>query len=171
MKKLTILCASAIMLASCGMMGGSAASGNQQQTANQQQVAAVSADPSTQGQSAGNALKNIYAQYKADGKYDASNINNIINTLTLVNNCQGLKNNAKNSDYWKNFASGLILGSDMLVNTANVNKVTDGLQSMVNSVDTSKLQAAANDANAAATNAMATANSISNILSLFSNNK
>ena len=166
MKKVFLFVATAMLLSSCGALTGTPSSSNQA-SGNTATAAAVQTNPSAQGQAAGSALKSLYSQYKADGKYDAGNMNNIINTLTLVNNCQGLKTNVKDSEFWKSFAGGLILGSDMLVNTSNVDQITNGLQTMVNSVDASKLQAAVSNAGTAVSNVSSAASSISSILSMF----
>ena len=45
----------------------------------------------TNGKAAGSALKSLYTQYKADGKLDMSNLNNILNMSTLASNVKGLK--------------------------------------------------------------------------------
>lgn len=168
MKKAFILFAGAMLLASCATMGGSSASSSTTTAGtSQQQASAVQAEPAQQGQAAGMALKNLYAQYKADGKYDYKNMNNVINTLQLVNNCQGLKTNVKDSSFWKNFASGLILGSDMLVSTSNVEQVTNSLKNVVENVDTTKMQQAASTGASAINSAASAASSISSLLSLF----
>lgn len=53
-----------------------------------------------------NALLAIYHQYKADGnKYDYKNMQNILNTVTLVANCEGLKENYKDKNQAQNTAS------------------------------------------------------------------
>lgn len=119
------------------------------------------------GRAAGMALKALYDQYKIDGKYDYSNLTNILNTISLLDNCKQLKSNAKNSEYWKEFASGLILGSDKLITEELATGVTEKLNDVVENLDTTKLEKAKNNATTAA-NAVATcASSVSDILSLF----
>ena len=49
------------------------------------------------GRAAGAALKSLYAQYKADGKLDMSNFNNIMNLATLANNTKDLKGQSDKS--------------------------------------------------------------------------
>ncbi len=119
------------------------------------------------GQAAGAALKALYAQYKADGKFDAGNINNIMNTVSLINSCKNLKSSIKDGEYWKSFCSGLILGSDNLVTENIADNVTTQLSTLIENVDTSKLESASNNTLAAAQTVGQSANAISNILALF----
>ena len=56
------------------------------------------------GQAAGAALKALYTQYKADGKIDLSNINNIMNLAALANNVKDLKGKTNKSAFYKDFA-------------------------------------------------------------------
>ena len=165
MKKtiITMMALSAIALSSCGVLSGTA----NKQAQPTQATTVTTSNAATQGQSAGAALKSLYAQYKADGKFDTKNLNNIINTLQLVNACSDLKNNAKQSDYWKNFVSGLILGSEQLVTEKIAQPVTEQLTSLAAQVDTTKLQQATTDVTAAAGSIGQAATSLSNIFSLF----
>lgn len=121
----------------------------------------------SEGRAAGSALRALYAQYKADGKYDYTNLSNIMNTMSLLQNCKNLKTNAKDSDYWKSFATGLVLGSENLVTEQLSSTVTNSLSALMENVDTEKLESASNNAVAAAATAKSTASSISNLLSLF----
>jgi hypothetical protein len=126
----------------------------------------------TNGQAAGAALKALYAQYKADGnKLNMTNLTNIVNLTTLANNVQGLKGMSNKADFYKEFASGLVLGSNNLVSQSNSNSIMNGLQNLVNNVDLSGLQSktenAAAKGAAALENATTIANSVSSILNLF----
>ena len=172
MKKI-ILFATAIMMVSCGFMQNSTSSNTSSQatTSSQQTVqtgnAAVSA-----GQGAGNALQALYTQYKADGKYDYKNMQNILNTVTLVANCEGLKENYKDKTYLKEFGKGMIASSMGLVTQNNVQTVTNSLVDMVKTNETvqnatSKVQEGANSAAQYANTAAQYASSISSLLSLF----
>ena len=152
MKKI-ILFATALMMASCGFMQNSASSNAQssQQQAVQQTVLSGNAAMSA-GQGAGNALQALYKQYKADGKYDYKNMQNVLNTVTLVANCDGLKENYKDKTYLSEFGKGLIASSMGLVTQNNVNTVTSSLVDLVKnneSVQNAKTQAqnTANQAN------------------------
>ena len=172
MKKI-ILFATAIMMASCGFMQNSTSSNtsSQQTAASSQSVqtgnAAVSA-----GQGAGSALQALYAQYKADGKYDYKNMQNIINTLTLVNNCEGLKENYKDKTYLKEFGKGMVASSLGLVTQNNVETVTNSLVEMVKGNESvqnasTKVQEGASTAASYANTAAQYATSIGSLLSLF----
>lgn len=99
----------------------------------------VVADPISNGQAAGAALKSLYTQYKADGKLDMTNLNNILNLTTLSNNIKELKGMSDKSKFYKDFATGLIKGSDSLVNKSNSTSVMNGLTNLVNNVDLSAL--------------------------------
>lgn len=99
----------------------------------------VAADPISNGQAAGAALKSLYTQYKADGKLDMTNLNNILNLTTLSNNIKELKGMSDKSKFYKDFATGLIKGSDSLVNKSNSTSVMNGLTNLVNNVDLSAL--------------------------------
>ena len=172
MKKI-ILFATAIMMVSCGFMQNSTSSNTSSQatTSSQQTVqtgnAAISA-----GQGAGNALQALYTQYKADGKYDYKNMQNVLNTVTLVANCEGLKENYKDKTYLKEFGKGMIASSLGLVTQNNVQTVTNSLVEMVKSNETvqsatTKVQEGASSAASYANTAAQYASSISSILSLF----
>lgn len=93
----------------------------------------------TNGKAAGSALKSLYTQYKADGKLDMSNLNNIMNAATLATNVKGLKGQTDKTTFYKDFASGLILGSENLVSQTNSTAVMSGLTNLVNNVDLSAL--------------------------------
>lgn len=136
----------------------------------------------TNGQAAGAALKALYSQYKADGKLDMGNLTNLMNLATLATNVQGLKGQTDKGSFYKDFASGLVLGSNNLVNTSNSTSIMSGLQNLVNNVDLSGLTAKAEDGKAALTekltsasakattaveNANEIAGAVTNILNLF----
>ena len=139
--------------------------------------------PTVNGQAAGAALKSLYSQYKTDGKLDMSNLSNIMNLTTLATNVQGLKGQTDKSAFYKDFASGLILGSGSLVTAKNSPNVMSGLTSLVNNVDLSGLiktkaaetTAAVSEKTAATTATAATAlsnasdiaDSVTNILNIF----
>lgn len=161
MKKVLLVSLVALLvLSSCSALKGTSSSANPV-------ASAVSSATSSDGMAAGQALNAIYKQYKADGKYDYTNLNNALNTIKLLQSCQNLKSNAKNSTYWKNFAAGLVLGSNNLVTDQLSGTVTNSLNNLVSNVDTQKLQSAGQNATDAINTAKQTASSISNILSLF----
>ena len=134
------------------------------------------------GQAAGVALKSLFTQYKADGKLDMGNLNNLMNLAALATNVQGLKGQTDKTTFYKDFASGLVLGSNNLVNSANSTSIMSGLQNLVNNVDlsgltqkaettkenlTEKLTTASSKANTAVENATEIAGAVTNILNLF----
>ena len=128
----------------------------------------------TQGKSAGVALRNLYTQYKADGKIDTKNLSNILNMLQLVNSCSELKNNKSDKTYMKDFTQGLLLGSSNLVTTNNSTSVINSLTNLASTVDTSSLTAAATAIQTGTSqttetvNSVATAaNSVTNLVKLF----
>ena len=172
MKKI-ILFATAIMMASCGFMQNSTSNNTSSQaTASKQQTVQSSNAANSAGQGAGNALQALYAQYKADGKYDYKNMQNVLNTVTLVANCEGLKDNYKDKTYLKEFGKGMIASSLGLVTQNNVQTVTNSLVEMVKSNETvqnatTKVQEGASSAASYANTAAQYASSISSILSLF----
>jgi hypothetical protein len=174
-----ILFATALMMAGCGFMQNSASS-NQQAAANNQQATTTTTTAQTSnaamsaGQGAGNALLALYNQYKADGKYDYKNLQNAMNTVTLVANCEGLKDNYKDKTYLTEFGKGLIASSLGLITQNNVTTVTNSLVDMVKNSETvqnvsSQAQNTANQAASYAGTAAQYASSISNLLSLFGN--
>ena len=136
---------------------------------------AATATPTSNGQAAGAALKALYTQYKADGKLDMSNLTNIMNLATLANNVKDLKGQTSKTAFYKDFATGLVSGSNNLVTSSNSNAVMNGLTNLVNKVDLSALQGKATDVvsnvstkgTAAIENANQIASSVTGILNLF----
>ncbi len=126
----------AMIMVSCGMMKSSSA-GTTAQTTQASATTTAPASATSAGQGAGNALLALYNQYKADGnKYDYQNMQNILNTVTLVANCEGLKNNYKDKTYLSDFGKGMIASSLGLVTQNNVESVTNSLVEMVKSSET-----------------------------------
>ena len=176
MKK-AFLMAAVMLMAGCGFMKNSTSSN----TTTTAQSAATTTTTTTQnsnaamsaGQGAGNALMNLYNQYKADGnKYDYKNMQNVLNTVTLVANCEGLKENFKNTTYLKEFGKGMVASSLGLVTQDNVEQVTNSLVDMVKNSETvqNATQTAQNTANTAAgyaNTAAQYAGALSTLLSAF----
>ncbi len=132
----SIMLIAVLMMTGCGMMKNSAPSSQTAQTAPVSTVETANSAISA-GQGAGSALQAIYAQYKADGnKYDYKNMQNILNTVTLLANCEGLKDNYKNKDYLTDFGKGMIASSLGLVSRDNVQTVTNSLVDMVKNSET-----------------------------------
>ena len=128
----------------------------------------------TAGQGAGNALLALYNQYKADGnKYDYKNLQNAANTITLIANCEGLKENYKDKTYLSEFGKGMVASSLGLVTQNNVQNITNSLVDMVKSSETvqnvsSTAQNTANTAASYASTAAQYAGALSTLLGAFS---
>ena len=176
MKKIMIFVAAAMLMSSCGFMKNSTSSNNTTATpaattttTAQSSNAAVSA-----GQGAGNALLALYNQYKADGnKYDYKNMQNVLNTVTLIAQCEGLKDNYKDKTYLKEFGKGMIASSLGLVTQNNVETVTNSLVDMVKNNETVKsattqAQSTASQAASYANTAAQYAGALSTLLGAFS---
>lgn len=116
----------------------------------------------------------LYNQYKADGnKYDYKNMQNILNTVTLVANCEGLKDNFKDKTYLKEFGKGMIASSLGLVTQNNVETVTNSLVDMVKNSETvqnatTQAQSTASTAAGYANTAAQYAGALSTLLGAFS---
>ena len=170
MKKILFLSVAVIMMASCGFTKNSTSS-NASQTTNTTATAATNA--LSAGQGAGNALLQLYNQYKADGnKYDYKNMQNALNTVTLLANCEGLKTNYKDKAYLKDFGKGLIASSLGLVTQNNVETVTNSLVDMVKNSETvqtatTQAQNTASTAAGYANTAAQYAGALSTLLSAF----
>ena len=176
MKKIFLMTTAVMLMAGCGFMKNSTSSNTTTAqpaattttTTAQNSNAAMSA-----GQGAGNALLNLYNQYKADGnKYDYKNMQNALNTVTLIANCEGLKDNYKNTSYLKEFGKGMVASSLGLVTQDNVETVTNSLVDMVKSSETVQAasqtaQSTANTAAGYANTAAQYAGAISSLLSAF----
>ena len=66
-----------------------------------------------------------------------------MNLTTLATNVQGLKGQSDKGTFYKDFASGLVLGSSNLVTSTNSTSVMSGLTNLVENVDLSGLTASA----------------------------
>lgn len=133
MKKVFIVVIASLLMSSCGLTKTATSSS----TTTPQTAAATPAQTAvSSGQGAGNALLNLYNQYKADGKFDYQNMQNILNTVTLIANCEGLKTNYKDKEYLKDFGKGMIASSLGLVTQDNVETVTNSLVDMVKNSET-----------------------------------
>ena len=162
MKKAFLLCMAAVMLL-CSFSLKNLFGKKKTTTETTTQTTSTS----TEGQAAGKALKALYTQYKADGTFDYTNLSNIANTMILLQNCKNLKTQAKDSDYWKSFASGLILGSDNLVTESMSNTVTSSLSSLMENVDTDQLDQSGNNPLQTASTVKKTAGSLQTLLGMF----
>lgn len=175
MKKSILIVAAAIIMAGCGFLQNSTSSNVQSN--NVQSTTTTSAQTSnaamTAGQGAGNAILALYKQYKADGnKYDYTNLQNAMNTITLIGSCDGLKENYKDKTYLTEFGKGMVASSLGLVTQNNVETVTNSLVEMVKSSETvqnvsSTAQSTANTAASYANTAAQYAGALSTLLGAF----
>jgi hypothetical protein len=115
-----------LMTSSCGIIG----------------IGTKNGSASVSGQASGAALKSLYSQYQTDGQIDITNLNNIIMLAQLSNGIQGLKDVDDKSEFYNQFAQGLILGSDRLVTKNTASSVTSTLQSLASGTDLSTIAAA-----------------------------
>ena len=99
-----------VLLSSCGSMGSASSSSSA--------LSSTSSAQFTAGQNAGTALRNLYTQYKASGKFDYTNMNNMVSVMQLIAAAQSIKDAGKNTTAYKDFSKGLILGSVNLVTTS-----------------------------------------------------
>ena len=65
----------------------------------------------SEGKQAGIALKALYTQYKADGKFDMTNLNNLMNLTTLSNN---IKIDFDKRGRWKSITANVSLPLEIL---------------------------------------------------------
>ena len=170
MKKVIFAVAVTLLMSSCGLTKSTTSSN----AAAPQAATTTSAQTAVSaGQGAGNALLNLYNQYKADGnKFDYQNMQNILNTVTLIANCEGLKENYKDKTYLSEFGQGLMTSSLGLVTQDNVETVTNNLADMVKNSETvqnatSTAQNTANTVAGYANTAATYANAIGSLLSIF----
>lgn len=173
MKKSTLLLAAAVLMSSCGLLQNNV--NNNQTSAADTQTTETTASANTAGQGAGKALLALYGQYKADGnKFDYQNMQNILNTVSLVANCEGLKTNYKDKTYLSDFGKGMIASSLGLVTQNNVESVTNSLVTMVQNSETiqdvkTQTQNTASTAASYANTASQYAGALSTLLSAFGN--
>ena len=173
MKKAFLVVAAAVLMSTCGLLKNSTTGASSNQTTTQTATTTTPANAQSAGQGAGNALLALYNQYKADGnKYDYKNMQNILNTVTLVANCEGLKTNFKDKTYLKDFGKGMIASSLGLVTQNNVESVTNSLVTMVKESETvqnatTTAQNTANTAAGYANTAAQYAGALSSLLSAF----
>lgn len=174
MKKIFMITAVAVLVAGCGMLKGNSSSNNSTSSSATTTTTTTTATSAlSAGQGAGNALLNLYNQYKADGnKYDYKNMQNALNAVTLIANCEGLKTGYKDKEYLKDFGKGMVASSLGLVTQSNVEQVTNSLVEMVKSNEdvqnaSEKVQNTANTAAGYANTAAQYAGAIGSILSAF----
>lgn len=174
MKKIFVLICAAAMMSSCGLLGSMSKPVSSEPA---QQAVAAPSTASEAGKGAGTALQALYKQYKADGKYDYTNLTNAINTIQLIQYCQDLKSHTKDAAYRKEFNQGLMASAVGLIDQRNVDIVTDNLTTLATQYAdkvNEQAAAAADKAAQATTNvadklntAAQAANSVTTLLNMF----
>lgn len=114
----------------------------------------------TAGQQSGVALKALYAQYKADGKLDFSNLNNLLNIVNLSAQVQKITKAEQGTVDYSEFGKGLVAGSVNLVNDINKDQVVNVLTQQLAKVDTSKITEVAGQAQTTVNNVTESINSV-----------
>ena len=114
----------------------------------------------TAGQQSGVALKALYTQYKADGKLDFSNLNNLLNIVNLSAQVQKITKAEKGTVDYSEFGKGLVAGSVNLVNDINKDQVVNVLTQQLAKVDTSKITEVAGQAQTTVNNVTESINSV-----------
>lgn len=114
----------------------------------------------TAGQQSGVALKALYTQYKADGKLDFSNLNNLLNIVNLSAQVQKITKAEKGTVDYSEFGKGLVAGSVNLVNDLNKDQVVNVLTQQLAKVDTSKITEVAGQAQTTVNNVTESINSV-----------
>jgi len=169
MKKIMLFVATAMLMVGCGFLKNTTSG----ETTTTQAQTTTPTDPMVAGQGAGNALHALYTQYKADGnKFNYKNTQNILNTVTLIANCENLKTQYQDKTYLTNFGKGLIASSMGLVTQQNVTTVTNSLVDMVKNSETvqnatTNVQNTANTAAGYANTAAQYAGALSTLLGAF----
>ena len=98
---------------------------------------------SNTGSSTGGALAALYQIFKSTGALDLGNLTNIINIGKVLTGANALAD--ATTEYATDFTSGLIAGSQQLINDKNVQNVVTALKAL-SKVDTSALTQAADSA-------------------------
>ncbi|MFA6831087.1 MAG: hypothetical protein WCR36_02290 [Bacteroidaceae bacterium] len=90
-------------------------------------------DPSSAGNSLGGAISSLYGQYKQNGSIPLTNVSNLLMMQQLINNANVYKENYSNTNFLGSFASGLVTGSNNLVNSSNQSSVLSSVLNIANS--------------------------------------
>lgn len=144
----------AFSFSSCGIIGSSTSSSSS--NSNSQAY--------TSGQGFGTALTALYRQYKTDGKVDFSNTNNLLNMASLATYGLQIKGQSKTSDFYKQFASGIISGSSNLVTNNTVGNIISSVTNLDLSSISNAISNNGTSSNTTLTNTAATA--LVNVFSL-----
>lgn len=103
----------------------------------------ITSNGSSTGSNTGGALAALYQIFKSTGALDLGNLANIINIGKVLTGASALTNATE--AFATDFTSGLIEGSNQLINNSNVASVLTALKGLSN-VDTTALTQAADSA-------------------------
>lgn len=104
------MCVAALAMTSCSLLQSASTSNT---------IAKAS------GQTCGAAVQTLYSSYKATGKVDLTNSNNLNSALALAAAYTNLKQNKDDANYRKAFTSGLIASSAGLLTSRNATSFVD----------------------------------------------
>lgn len=114
MKKISILFfgLAALLVASCTTLSNAASS---------------NAAAAALGQQCGTSIVSLYNSYKAAGKLNMADANNIANTLTVASCYVQLKKNKDNASYRQAFTSGMVAVGAGVITNNNADALTAAL--------------------------------------------
>lgn len=127
MKKITaLLLCSLIFLTSCGTMGTGTAAG------------AGGSASYTAGQSIGNVIKTLFAQYKSTGSVNLKDPNTLLSLASLAGSYQSIKSSLANKGNYADLLAGMITGS---ANAVANEKSASSILGLFDNLDLSQLVA------------------------------
>ncbi len=110
-------------MTSCSTLGGASNSMEMSSTTN----------ASSAGSTLGTAISSLYGQYKQNGSIPLTNVSNLLLMQQVINNADVYKKNYTDSQFLGSFASGLVTGSNNLVNSSNQSSVLSNVLNIANS--------------------------------------
>lgn len=129
-KRLTAAVAAVALLSSCSVLKS------------------ITASPVSTGSNTGSAILALYQVLSQTGAIDLSSVMNILNLGQVLTGASTLTN--ATPTFLNGFTSGLISGSENLVNDGNVSAVIDGLKSLAG-IDNAAIMKAVDAANSGTT--------------------
>lgn len=124
-----------VIAASLAVLVASSVSSFAPQANAQSSILSTVLSGSSSGRTAGAAVKALYQTYKSTGTIDLKNTANIVNITRLTTSIKGLKGQTNKSQFYKDFAKGLVLGSDSLITSALSGNATQSLSKLANGLD------------------------------------
>ncbi|MBR5724652.1 MAG: hypothetical protein IKX62_04685 [Bacteroidales bacterium] len=108
----------------------------------------LTTNPTSTGSNTGSALLALYQVLRQTGAIDLSSVMNVINLGKILTGASALTD--ASPSFLNSFSSGLISGSENMINNSNVSAVINGLKALT-SIDTSAIEKAAEQANSGMT--------------------